>query len=258
VFSGSWSNVTETLSLVANSNVKGSVYITISKESSLALPGTGLVANSSSAHLSTNAALDPSAGQKILKSPSVGSFLSSSVAFFNARAGGFADMQFNFTLVNAIGKGESVIFTLPDFSGQNISKLDLRETQTEFNFTVSWRNETKALSFTFLHSIVGNTLVYLTLPASSDLKLPDNGIRSNHPMTVETNAKSGPVEGIPVFFIKPVGGSFCPFAILILNSNAPKEQQVLTCSTLQVGFLSLHSTLVRHQQLTLTLVRQCR
>ena len=52
--------------------------------------------------------------------------------------------------------------------------------------------------------------------ASSDLKLPDNGIRSNHPMTVETNAKSGPVEGISVFFIKPVGGSFCPFSILIL------------------------------------------
>ena len=103
---------------------------------------------------------------KILKSPSIGYFLSSSVAFFNARAGGVADMQFNFILVNAIAKGESVIFTLPDFSGQNISNLDLSETQKGFNFTVSWRNKTKTLTFTLLHSVAGNTLVYLTLPAS--------------------------------------------------------------------------------------------
>ena len=201
-FSGVWSNVTEQLKLVANDYVRGQIDMTIPKESSLALPQSGTQANFTSFELSTNAALGPSAGQPILKSPSVGSFKVSSVSFLNARAGGLADIRLNFTLMNSIAEGESVSFTLPDFSGPNISIQTLRQA-VQFNFT--WKNDAKKLQLTFLHSINPETLVSVTIPASFNIKIPDDGIRADHPITIETNAQSGPVEGIPVMSISSVG-----------------------------------------------------
>ena len=201
-FSGVWSNVTEQLKLVANDYVRGQIDMTIPKESSLALPQSGTQANFTSFELSTNAALGPSAGQPILKSPSVGSFKVSSVSFSNARAGGLADIRLNFTLMNSIAEGESVSFTLPDFSGPNISIQTLRQA-VQFNFT--WKNDAKKLQLTFLHSINPETLVSVTIPASFNIKIPDDGIRADHPITIETNAQSGPVEGIPVMSISSVG-----------------------------------------------------
>ena len=204
-FSCSWSNITERLSFTANTQVTGDVDITIPKESFLALPASGIVANSSSFLLGTNAALGPSVGQSVLLSPSVGSFVSSSIAFTNARAGGVADVQLNFSLVNEIQTGETVTFTLPEFSGPNISSQASSQTQSAFNFTLDWKNETKKLILRFLDPIAGNTLVYLTIPASNNLALPPGGLGTSHPITIETDAGSGPVDGIPVLSIPPVG-----------------------------------------------------
>jgi hypothetical protein len=206
LFSGVWSNVTEKLSLVANDFISGQVDVTISKNSFLALPQSGSLANSTLYLLGTNAALGPSVGQAILKSPSVGSFRSSSMSFSNARAGGLAEMQLNFTLVNSIAQGESVTFTLPDFSGPDISPQTLLQA-FEFNFT--WTNGAKKLKLTFLNSINPDTLVHVTIPASFNIKIPDDGLRANHPVLIETDAQSGPIEGIPVLSIPSVGVSSC-------------------------------------------------
>jgi hypothetical protein len=231
LFSGAWSNVTEKLSLVANDFISGQVDVTISKNSFLALPQSGSLANSTLYLLSTNAALGPSVGQAILKSPSVGSFRSSSMSFSNARAGGLAEMQLNFTLVNSIAQGESVTFTLPDFSGPDISPQTLRQA-FQFNFT--WTNGAKKLKLTFLHSINPDTLVHVTISASFNIKIPDDGLRANHPILIETDAQSGPIEGIPVLSIPSVGVSSCcpvfPSCILLPCICSSHVFLPLTCS----------------------------
>jgi hypothetical protein len=231
LFSGVWSNIAEKLSLVANDFISGQVDVTISKNSFLALPQSGSLANSTLYLLGTNAALGPSVGQPILKSPSVGSFRSSSVSFSYARASGLAEMHLNFTLVNSIAQGESVTFTLPDFSGPDISTQTLLQA-FQFNFT--WTNGAKKLKLTFLHSINPNTLVHVTIPASFNIKIPDDGLRADHPILIETDAQSGPIEGIPVLSIPPVGTSFCcpvfPSCTLLLCIFSSHVFLPLTCS----------------------------
>ena len=128
------------------------------------------------------------------------------MSFSNARAGGLAEMQLNFTLVNSIAQGESVTFTLPDFSGPDISPQTLLQA-FEFNFT--WTNGAKKLKLTFLNSINPDTLVHVTIPASFNIKIPDDGLRANHPVLIETDAQSGPIEGIPVLSSPSVGVSSC-------------------------------------------------
>ena len=202
-FSCSWSITTGRLSFVANAVINDLVDITIPKQSLLSLPRIGSTANSSLYLLGTNAALGPSIGQQVETSPAIGSFEYSSITFLNARAGGLADMQLNFTLMNIIVMGESVTFTLPDFSGPvNISAWTLRQ---RFNFTVDWSNAAKTLKMTFLHTIAANTLVHVRIPDSSNIKLPDRGIHDDHIVTVETDAQSGAVEAISVLSIPSVG-----------------------------------------------------
>jgi hypothetical protein len=201
-FSCTWSNKTERLSFIANTQVSGVVDITVPKESLLALPAVGTVENSTAFLLGTNAALGSSAGQPVLKSPSIGSFAASSVGFINARAGGVADIQLNFSLVNVIQAYETVSFRLPGFSAANISSWTLRQA---VNLTVNWNNQTKILTLTFLHSIQGSSVVHVTVPASSNIALPPGGLRADHPITVATNAQSGPVDEIPVLSVPPIG-----------------------------------------------------
>ena len=203
-FSASWSNITDVLSFTANQDVSGPFFdIAVPKTSSLALPSSGLVANTAAILLSTNAVFGPSAGQPVLKSPRVGSFSTSSVAFLNARAGGAADIEFNFTLMKEIASGESVTLTLPHFSGTSFADLQL---QQSVNVSVDWTNATKQLRFLFSDGIMGNQSTSVIVPASSNIRLPDVGIESTHPITISTNASSGPVESIPVNHIPAVGG----------------------------------------------------
>ena len=57
-------------------------------------------------------------------------------------------------------------------------------------------------------------MVHVTVPASSNLALPPGGLRADHPITVATNARSGPVDAIPVLAIPPVGDRESKWAYL--------------------------------------------
>ena len=235
----SWRSGVLTIEAMWAVNASTPIRLAIDSSSGISLPSEGIAENSSTILVSSNAAAGPVLPTRVFSTQSVGSFnRSTSLSFTPAKAGNVAALGIDFTLMMAVQPSEPIIFRFPDFllgSGtsalssavinwqkDNNSSLPMNEINAVVNTSLDG-NFSLILSLSSPETLLPYQEYVVTVPSSIGIILPRNGVKTDEPrITVETNARSGPVLASSVAHTQSVG-SFLSTPALSFSPNARAE-----------------------------------
>ena len=213
----------------------------VASANGIMLPSNGLTHNQSTVLIGSSAALGPSVGQPILKTPAVGVFTLSSLHFgsestIDSRANTPTSLRLKFVYSNAIRNAETVTLQIPLFSGISRPLLALTAS-TSMN--ASWDAVSFSLQLTFNDTLSAGTMAEVVVSETNGIVLPVRGVQANQTgITLATNAGDGTSSAIPVLITEPVG-TFLVSSLDFVGAAATRSAKIvlsysLTCQ-IQVG-----------------------
>jgi endonuclease I len=197
--------------------------LTVLKSSQIFMRHDGVRWNQSGFALSSKAADGPVLPIDIPKTNAVGTIFGTGIGndapfleYEPRVAGEPAALFLHFVCSMMVGVNETFVIYLPKFTAEAGSFAEVRvELEQPFR-SATWYGKTSTLELTPRDSIEPRTALHVMIPSSAGIRLPSQGIRTTHRLTIQIDAQAGQRQPIRVHSDKL--GSFSPGLLLRYRS----------------------------------------
>ena len=214
-----------TLDLIIGQVVPPDEYfvVTVLKSSQIFMRHDGVRWNQSGFALSSKAADGPVLPIDIPKTNAVGTIFGTGIGndtpfleYEPRVAGEPAALFLHFVCSMMVGVNETFVIYLPNFTTEAGSFAEVRiDLEQPFRSAI-WYGKTSTLELTPRDSIEPRTALHVMIPSSAGIRLPSQGMRTTHRLTIEIDAQAGKRKPIRMYSAKL--GSFAPGLLLRYRS----------------------------------------